>query len=142
MVLEDDSLNYQHLLDVSLPALLVRYINERLHRGHNVCPVEDTCNTLAVALFWHMTSQGPWMIVPHLLPFGESVPLLPLDALNGESIDSRERMMAASISMIHSRCSISDIQEVGLSVQGAPSGWHSYRRCSTAHAYLVNSPGT
>jgi hypothetical protein len=63
-----------------------------LHRGHNVWPVEDTCNTLAVVLFWHMTSQGPWMIVPRLLPFGESAPL-PSDALNGESIDSRERMM-------------------------------------------------
>jgi len=93
MVLEHDSLNYQHLLDVSLPVLLDRYINKRLHRSHNIWPVEDTCNTLAIALFWHMTSQGPWMIVPRLLPFGESSPLPPSDALNGESIDSCERMM-------------------------------------------------
>jgi hypothetical protein len=93
MVLEHDALNYQHLLDVSLPAFLDRYINERLHRGHNVWPVEDTCNTLAVVLFWHMTSQGAWMIILHILPFGESAPLPPSDALNGESTDNRERMM-------------------------------------------------
>ena len=58
MVLEHDELNYRHLLDVGLPALLNRYITERLHRGPNVWPTEDTCNVLAVALFWHMTSQG------------------------------------------------------------------------------------
>jgi len=33
------------------------------------------------------------MIVLHLLPFGESTPLPPSDALNGESIGSRERTM-------------------------------------------------
>ena len=93
MVLEHDALNFRHLLDASLPALLDRYITERLHPGHNIWPVEDTCNALAVALFWHMTSQGAWSIVLHLLPFGESAPLPPPGALNGESIESRERIM-------------------------------------------------
>ena len=51
MVLEHDALNYRHLVDVGLPALLDRYIAERLHRGPNVWPTEDTCNVLAVALF-------------------------------------------------------------------------------------------
>ncbi|KAI0290016.1 hypothetical protein BC826DRAFT_1106655 [Russula brevipes] len=72
MVLEDDALNYGQLLDACLPALLDKYIAERLYRGHNVWPIEDTCNALAVALFWHMTSQG---------------------ALNGESNDSRDKIM-------------------------------------------------
>jgi len=58
MVLEHDALNYRHLVEIGLPALLDRYIAERLHRGENVWPIEDTCNVLAVALFWHMTSQG------------------------------------------------------------------------------------
>jgi hypothetical protein len=58
MVLEHDALNHRHLVDARLPALLDRYVVERLHGGHNVWPVEDTCNALAVALFWHMTSQG------------------------------------------------------------------------------------
>jgi hypothetical protein len=68
MVLEDDALNYGHLLDASLPALLDKYIAERLYRGHNLWPIEDTCNALAVALFWHMTSQGAWTIALHLPP--------------------------------------------------------------------------
>ncbi|KAI0297858.1 hypothetical protein B0F90DRAFT_1669257 [Multifurca ochricompacta] len=72
MVLEDDDLNYRQLQEVDLPTLLNRYINERLHPGHNVWPKEDPCNVLAVALFWHMTSQ---------------------DALDGESNDSRVRVM-------------------------------------------------
>ncbi|KAI0248931.1 hypothetical protein BJV78DRAFT_738337 [Lactifluus subvellereus] len=72
MVLENDDLNYRQLLDVCLPALLDKYISERLHRGHNVWPIEDTSNALAVALFWHVASQ---------------------DALNGESIDSRSKVM-------------------------------------------------
>ena len=58
MVLEHDVLNYRHLQDAGLPALLEKYITERLHRGPNVWPTEDTCNVVAVALFWHMTSQG------------------------------------------------------------------------------------
>jgi hypothetical protein len=58
MVLEHDVLNYRHLQDAGLPALLENYITERLHRGPDVWPTEDTCNVLAVALFWHMTSQG------------------------------------------------------------------------------------
>ncbi|KAI9463932.1 hypothetical protein F5148DRAFT_190544 [Russula earlei] len=72
MVLEHDALNYHHLQSAGLPALLEKYVAERLHRGHNLWPIEDTCNTLAVALFWHMTSQG---------------------ALDGESIDSRDKIM-------------------------------------------------
>jgi hypothetical protein len=93
MVLEHDALNYRHLLDAALPALLDRYINERLHRGHNLWPMEDTCNALAVALFWHMTSQGAWTIVLRFLSFGESAPLPPSGALNGESDDSRDNIM-------------------------------------------------
>jgi hypothetical protein len=58
MLLEHDALNHRHLVDVGLPALLDKYVAERLHRGLNVWPIEDTCNVLAVALFWHMTSQG------------------------------------------------------------------------------------
>lgn len=58
MALEDDTLNYRYLQDAGLPALLHKYITERLRLGHNDWPVEDACNTLAVALFWHMTSQG------------------------------------------------------------------------------------
>ena len=58
MVLEDDTLNYRYLQDAGLPALLHKYITGRLRSGHNDWPVEDACNTLAVALFWHMTSQG------------------------------------------------------------------------------------
>jgi hypothetical protein len=58
MALEDDTLNHRYLQDAGLPALLHKYITGRLRSGHNVWPVEDACNTLAVALFWHMTSQG------------------------------------------------------------------------------------
>jgi hypothetical protein len=58
MLLEDDTLNHRHLQDAGLPALLHNYITDRLQSGHNVWPVEDACNTLAVALFWHMTSSG------------------------------------------------------------------------------------
>lgn len=67
MLLEHDALNRRHLVDAGLPALLDKYIAERLHRGLNVWPIEDTCNVLAVALFWHMTSQGVFccMIVLH-----------------------------------------------------------------------------
>jgi hypothetical protein len=93
MVLEHDVLNYRHLLDAGLPALLDKYVAERLHRGHNLWPIEDTCNALAVALFWQMTSQGAWTIALHLLPFGESAPLPPSGALNGESNDSRDKIM-------------------------------------------------
>ncbi|KAI9435812.1 hypothetical protein H4582DRAFT_625106 [Lactarius indigo] len=73
MVLEDDTLNHRHLQDAGLTALLHKYITGRLQPGHNVWPIEDACNTLAVALFWHMTSQ---------------------DSLNGESSESRETIMA------------------------------------------------
>ncbi|KAH9039102.1 hypothetical protein EDB85DRAFT_2141354 [Lactarius pseudohatsudake] len=73
MVLEDDTLNHRYLQDAGLPALLHKYITGRLQSGHNVWPIEDACNTLAVALFWHMTSQ---------------------DSLNGESDESRETVMA------------------------------------------------
>ncbi|KAF8266060.1 hypothetical protein EI94DRAFT_237076 [Lactarius quietus] len=72
MVLEDDTLNHRYLQDAGLPALLHKYITERLRSGHNVWPVEDACNTLVVALFWHMTSQ---------------------DSLNGESSESRDSVM-------------------------------------------------
>ena len=58
MLLEHDALNHGHLVDVGLPALLDKYITERLHRGPNDWPTEDTCNVLAVTLFRHMTSQG------------------------------------------------------------------------------------
>jgi hypothetical protein len=58
MLLEHDALNHRHLVDAGLPALLDKYIAERLHQGQNDWPIEDTCNVLAVALFWHMTSQG------------------------------------------------------------------------------------
>lgn len=58
MVLEHDTLNHRHLQDAGLPALLHNYITRRLQSGHNVWPIEDACNTLAVALSWHMTSQG------------------------------------------------------------------------------------
>ncbi len=58
MVLEDDTLNHRYLQDAGLPAFLHKYITGRLQSGHNVWPIEDACNTLAVALFWHMTSQG------------------------------------------------------------------------------------
>jgi hypothetical protein len=58
MLLEHDTLNHCYLVDAGLPALLDKYIAERLHRGPNEWPTEDTCNVLAVALFWHMTSQG------------------------------------------------------------------------------------
>lgn len=58
MLLEHDALNYSHLVDAGLPALLDKYITDRLHRGQNEWPTEDTCNVLAVALFWHLTSQG------------------------------------------------------------------------------------
>jgi hypothetical protein len=58
MLLEHDALNHRYLVDAGLPALLDKYIAERLHRGQNNWPIEDTCNVLAVALFWHMTSQG------------------------------------------------------------------------------------
>ena len=57
MVLEHDVLNYRHLENAGQPALLEKYITECLHRGPNVWP-EDTCNVVAVALFWYMTSQG------------------------------------------------------------------------------------
>jgi hypothetical protein len=40
-----------------------------------------------------MTSQGAWSIVLHLLPFGQSAPLPPSGALNGESIESRDKIM-------------------------------------------------
>jgi hypothetical protein len=93
MVLENDVLNYRQLLDACLPALLDKYIAERLHRGHNIWPVEDTSNALAVALFWHVVSQGAWVIVLHPLLFGEAETLPPSDALNGESIDSRSKVM-------------------------------------------------
>ncbi|KAH9957791.1 hypothetical protein BC827DRAFT_1269982 [Russula dissimulans] len=72
MLLEHDALNFCHLQHAGLSPLLDKYIADRLHRGHNLWPVEDTCNALAVALFWHMTSQ---------------------DALTGESIDSRDKVM-------------------------------------------------
>jgi len=58
MLLEHDALNHRHLVDACLPALLDKYIAERLYRGQNDWPIEDTCNVLAVALSWHMTSQG------------------------------------------------------------------------------------
>ena len=51
VVLEHNALNCSHLVDVGMPALLDRYIPERLHRGPNVWPTEDTRNFLAVALF-------------------------------------------------------------------------------------------
>jgi hypothetical protein len=51
VVLEHDALNCRHLVDVGLPALLDRYIAERLHCGPNVWVTEDTRNFLAVALF-------------------------------------------------------------------------------------------
>ncbi|KAH9064380.1 hypothetical protein EDB87DRAFT_1598702 [Lactarius vividus] len=75
MVLEDDTLNHRYLQDAGLLALLHKYITGRLQLqlGHNVWPIEDACNTLAVALFWHMTSQ---------------------DTLNGESDECRETVMA------------------------------------------------
>jgi hypothetical protein len=63
MVLENDVLNYRQLADACLPALLDRYIKERLHRGYNVWPIEDVSNALAVALFWHVASRGAWPIV-------------------------------------------------------------------------------
>ncbi|KAI9449022.1 hypothetical protein BJY52DRAFT_1228029 [Lactarius psammicola] len=72
MVLEDDTLNHRYLQDAGLPAILYKYITGRLQPSHTVWPIEDACNTLAVALFWHMTSQ---------------------DSLNGESIESRETVM-------------------------------------------------
>jgi hypothetical protein len=56
VLLEDDALNYCHLVDASLPALLDKYIAERLHQDQNDWLTEDTCNVLAVALFWYMTS--------------------------------------------------------------------------------------
>jgi hypothetical protein len=78
MVLEHDTLNYRHLLDASLPALLDNYVSERLHPGHNHWPIEDTCNALAVALFWYMTSQGAWTIVLHLLSLRRIRPSSPV----------------------------------------------------------------
>jgi hypothetical protein len=51
-----DALNYCHLVDAGLPALLDKYIAECLHRGQNDWLTKDTCNV--VALFGHMTSQG------------------------------------------------------------------------------------
>ena len=90
MVLEHDTLNHRHLVDARLPTLLDRYIVERLHPGHNAWPVEDACNALAVALFWHMTSQGAQS--------DRAPPSFPRrirssGALNGESIDSRDEIM-------------------------------------------------
>ena len=58
MVLEHDVLNYRHLENAGLPMLLEKYITECLHRGPNVWPTEDTCNVVAIVLFWHRTSQG------------------------------------------------------------------------------------
>lgn len=72
MVLEDDTLNHRYLQDAGLTALLHKYITRRLQSGHNVWPIEDACNTLAVALIWHMTSQ---------------------DSLKGESSESRDTVM-------------------------------------------------
>jgi hypothetical protein len=51
ILLEHDALNHPHLVDVGLPALLDKYIAERLHHGPNDWPTEDTCNVPAVALF-------------------------------------------------------------------------------------------
>jgi hypothetical protein len=61
-----DALDYYHLVDASLPALLDKYISERLHQDQNNWPTtgKDMCNVLAVALFWHMTSQGV-VLRPH-----------------------------------------------------------------------------
>jgi hypothetical protein len=83
MLLEHDSRNHRHLVDACLLALLRKYIAERLHRGSNDYPTEDTCNVLAVALFWHMTSQGVCFERSH----SKSVDLtiFPSDPLNRES---------------------------------------------------------
>ena len=51
VALEHDTLSRRRLVDVGLPALLDRYIAERLQRGPNVWPIEDTRDDLAVALF-------------------------------------------------------------------------------------------
>ncbi|KAI0278920.1 hypothetical protein BGY98DRAFT_1096424 [Russula aff. rugulosa BPL654] len=72
MLLEHDALNHRLLVDAGLPALLDKYMAEHLHCDRNGWPTEDTCNVLAVALFWHMTSQ---------------------DTLNGESFDSRNKVV-------------------------------------------------
>jgi hypothetical protein len=58
MILKDDVLNHLQLLDACLPALLDKYIEERLHLGHNVWPIEDASNALVVMLFLHVASQG------------------------------------------------------------------------------------
>ncbi len=91
MLLEHDSLNHRHLVDACLPALLRKYIAERLHRGSNDYPTEDTCNVLAVALFWHMTSQG--VCFERLHSTSVDLTVFPSDALNGEPNDSRNKVI-------------------------------------------------
>ncbi len=97
MLLEHDSLNHRHLVDAGLPALLHKYIAERLHRGPNDYPAEDTCNVLAVALFWHMTSQGVCFERSHSTSV--DLTLFPSDALNGESNNNGNKVIDILLSL-------------------------------------------
>ena len=143
MVLEHDTLNHRHLQDAGLHALLHKYITRRLQSGHNVWPIEDACNTLAVALFWHMTSQGACactIAALHLFSLGSdnaSLPdLLPLsDSLNEESSETRETiidiLLPLSFAWFRVRPSSSSPALPFLCRSCFPSTSHHFPGCST-----------
>lgn len=61
MLLEDDERNWEQVVSAGLPTFLPIFMRERLLEGasdNHGWPLENEVNTLAVALFWLISSRG------------------------------------------------------------------------------------
>jgi len=70
MLLEDDGRNWEQVLWAGLPAFIPIFMRERLLEGASDShgwPLENELNTLAIALFWLISSRGRCDLVLHEL---------------------------------------------------------------------------
>lgn len=64
LLLEDEGRNYKQIIWADLPGFLQKFLREHLFNGaadNNGWPLENGVNTLAVTLFWFITSDSKFL---------------------------------------------------------------------------------
>lgn len=95
MLLEDDGRNWEQVLLAGLPTLLPTFMRERLLEGasdNHRWPLENELNTLAIALFWLISSRGRCGLVL-LRGLASTLIISHTDRLDQETDEFRQEIM-------------------------------------------------